>query len=229
MKLKTSEPAGQELTSSQAGSRNCASLFPKQGKEKAQKMTATCGQRCSELFNLQNRNGSSLKMFADYLLCKADWYSNKCALTWKEKITKSNRLLFQLSPSTLRTEGIGSGLLPTAQASDPTQGSVIGKNDTFYETKTGMPRKVNKNGTDGSVRLPRLINLLKTPCASEGVGGAKTDDKYWNAKAPKLKMRDQVGRKTGLKLQPNFVEWMMGYPQNWTSLAGQKADTELKD
>ncbi len=28
----------------------------------------------------------------------------------------------------------------------------------------------------------------------------------------------QVGHATGLKLQPNFVEWMMGFPQNWTDL-----------
>jgi|HubBroStandDraft_6_1064221.scaffolds.fasta_scaffold00472_3 site-specific DNA-cytosine methylase len=30
--------------------------------------------------------------------------------------------------------------------------------------------------------------------------------------------KGQTGTKTGLKLQPNFVEWMMGYPQGWTDL-----------
>jgi hypothetical protein len=29
---------------------------------------------------------------------------------------------------------------------------------------------------------------------------------------------DQVGSKTGLKLQPAFVEWMMGLPDGWTDL-----------
>jgi len=28
----------------------------------------------------------------------------------------------------------------------------------------------------------------------------------------------QIGQKTGLRLQPSFVEWMMGFPLNWTSL-----------
>jgi hypothetical protein len=61
--------------------------------------------------------------------------------------------------------------------------------------------------------------LLKTPAASEDEGG------YWDldrAKReglkPKYKMKDQIGQATGLKLQPNFVAWMMGYPSHWTDL-----------
>ena len=46
----------------------------------------------------------------------ADWYSSKCALTWKMKGTKFNRLLFQLVPKTLRTEEKEFGLLPTPTA-----------------------------------------------------------------------------------------------------------------
>lgn len=155
-----------------------ASLFPKLGKEEALATTVTSGQKCLELYKSSNRHGSSLKTCVGYLLSKGDWYSNKSALTWKTVVTKSNRLLFQLSPSTHRTEGIESGL------------------------------------------------SLKTPSASEAEGGWKIADKYWEAKAPKLKMRDQVGRKTGLKLQPNFVAWMMGYPLNWANLSYPKQDTE---
>src|SRR3990167_524186 len=36
--------------------------------------------------------------------------------------------------------------------------------------------------------------MLKTPAASEGEGGEKSSDKYWNADQPKLKLRDQVAR-----------------------------------
>jgi len=28
----------------------------------------------------------------------------------------------------------------------------------------------------------------------------------------------QIGQGTGMRLQPNFVEYMMGFPQNWTNL-----------
>jgi DNA (cytosine-5)-methyltransferase 1 len=57
---------------------------------------------------------------------------------------------------------------PTPTASDGTSGAVIGKNDTFYTTSTGMPRKVNQNGKDGSVGLGRLVQMWPTPTASKG-------------------------------------------------------------
>ena len=204
------------------------SLFPKPDEERERRMTASSGRRCFELYGNFLHYGSLLKMFVEFLLSTEGWYSSKCVLIWKERGMTSKRFLFQLYPSMRHTEETGCGLLPTAQASDPTTGSVIGKNDTFRMTK-GLPRKVNQNGKDGSVGLGRIIQLLKTPSASEAEGGWKIADKYWNAKAPKFKTRDQVGRKTGLKLQPNFVEWMMGYPQGWTDLNSPLQPIEEKD
>lgn len=57
--------------------------------------------------------------------------------------------------------------VPTPTASDGTSGSVIGKDDTYYTTKTGMPRKITRHGVDGSVGLGRLVNMWPTPTASE--------------------------------------------------------------
>jgi len=54
-------------------------------------------------------------------------------------------------------------MFPTPTASDATTGAIIGKEDTFYHTKTGMPRKVNRNGRDGSVGLARLAQMWPTP------------------------------------------------------------------
>jgi hypothetical protein len=34
--------------------------------------------------------------------------------------------------------------------------------------------------------------------------------------------KGQIGKPTGLKLQPAFVEWMMGYPEGWTELPDSK-------
>lgn len=148
-------------------------------------------------------------MCVEYLLGTKAWYSSKSALIWKPKGTKYNRLYFQLSPSMHPTEGIESGLLPTAQASDPTTGSIISEDDTYYQTKTGMPRKVNRNGVDGTVGLGDLVQLLPTPEA-QNQEGYQTNPQ--GIKYPRL------GSAIGLKLQPNFVEWMMGFPQGWTDL-----------
>jgi len=49
-------------------------------------------------------------------------------------------------------------LYPTPVKSDATMGAIIGEHDTYRITSTGMPRKVNQNGHDGSVGLGRLAN-----------------------------------------------------------------------
>ena len=60
--------------------------------------------------------------------------------------------------------------VPTPTASDGTSGSVIGKDDTYYKTSTGMPRKITRHGVDGSVGLGRLVNMWPTPDASMNRG-----------------------------------------------------------
>jgi hypothetical protein len=64
-----------------------------------------------------------------------------------------------------------SGLLPTPTASDATTGQIIGKDDTFRTTATGALRKVNRHGTDGSIGLGRLVQMLPTPTASNALNG----------------------------------------------------------
>jgi hypothetical protein len=73
--------------------------------EKERQTTATSGRTCLRLYETLNPNGSSLKTCVASLLGTTAWYSKQCALTWKAKVTKSNRLLFQLSPSVRPTEG----------------------------------------------------------------------------------------------------------------------------
>lgn len=123
--------------------------------------------------------------------------SKPSAVTLNEKVTKSSRLLFRLVPSVRPTDGTGCGLLqeellPTPQtqglkvcnadgktefmplellpspvASDATTGAIIGECDKFVATGNGTLRKINRNGTNGSVGLARMVQLLPTPNASE--------------------------------------------------------------
>ena len=118
-------------------------------------------------------------------------------MTLNEKVTKSGRLLFRLVPSEHPTDGTGCGLLqeellPTPQtqglkvcnadgktefmplellpspvASDATTGAIIGECDKFVATGNGTLRKINRNGTNGSVGLARMVQLFPTPNASE--------------------------------------------------------------
>lgn len=127
----------------------------------------------------------------------SDMSSTPSAKNLNRKDIPSNRLLFRLAVSVRRIAATESGslrdfvttghLLPTPVASDATMGGIIGAEDTYVITESGMPRKITKNGADGSVGLARLMKiweLLPTPVASDGHRGAcvVTDNRRKNAK-----------------------------------------------
>lgn len=87
-----------------------------QESEEERMMIATCGQKCLEQFGQSDRPGLWQKMFAGSLVGMKGWSSRRCALTWKLKVMKSSRSLFQLLPSTRRTGESGYGLLLTPSA-----------------------------------------------------------------------------------------------------------------
>ena len=77
------------------------------GSEEARTMTAISGRKCSESYKRQGQLGLLVRM----LLESSAWHSTKCVLTWKQKVTKSSRSLFQLAVSMPRTEETVYGLL----------------------------------------------------------------------------------------------------------------------
>jgi hypothetical protein len=89
------------------------------------------------------------------------WYSTRCKLTWKLKGTKYNRLYFQLAPSTLPTEGIGFGLLPTVQTADVNM-------DRF--TTDGAKKRHDAGKFQTSLAVQAKVGLLPTPQAIDGNG-----------------------------------------------------------
>jgi hypothetical protein len=86
------------------------------GSEEARTMTAISGRKCSESYKRQGQLGLLVRM----LLESSAWHSTKCVLTWKQKVTKSSRSLFQLAVSMPRTEEIEYGLLRGGGAMWPT-------------------------------------------------------------------------------------------------------------
>jgi len=143
-------------------------------------MTATSGLKCLELYAKQGPVGCLAKM----LLASKTWHSTRRCLTWKAKITKSNRLLFQLVPSMLRTEEIESGsvrwMWPSPRACELEGGVVKAENDGGG----GWYRK-NKKGVRWGVKLKDAVAALEN------------------------------GQKN---LNPQFVEYLMGYPIGWTDV-----------
>lgn len=180
----------------------------------------TPGQQCLSQLKLFDQTGSWLKMLRDLLLCNKEWFSNKCALTWKVKVTKYNRLLYQLSPSTRRIEGTESGLLPTARANDARKTGNIAN-----DPRNGLPAKILYSTL--LLATPNTMDAMepKTPKAviKEMTVTRKGRTNFANLKEQvAYGQKLQTGTTTGLKLQPAFVEFLMGFPEGWTEIPDSK-------
>jgi hypothetical protein len=134
----------------------------------------------------------------------AEWYSSRCALTWKIKGTKFNRLLFQLHPKTHRTEEIEFGLLPTPTVMDSTNATA-----TMKSTQV-------KEGSMHSVTLSRAMSMgmLPTPRTSDERMHWRTEN--WKGDDLGSEINHILGTRS--HLNPRFVAEMMGFPPNWTEL-----------
>lgn len=123
--------------------------------------------------------------------------------------------------NSLASQIVYGNFLPTVVASDATTGAIIGKNDKFIITKTGMPRKINQNGTDGSVGLARLgkLGMLPTPRARAAGGNTSNDRGKGNledaiAKAMLPTPTAQDFKRRG----PNSKQQGLSNTENWAHL-----------
>jgi hypothetical protein len=57
--------------------------------------------------------------------------------------------------------------------------------------------------------------ILPTPTSRDHRSEKCSDETFDRNSRP---LSETLGKNTGMKLQPAFVEWMMGYPEGWTEL-----------
>lgn len=198
-------------TSSRAASP--ASLFPPldEGGERA--TTATSGRRCFALYGSSALGSSWARMLGASLLGTEGWYSPKSSLTWKLRATKRGPSLFQLAPSARPTGGTAFGLLLTPSATVQIE-----------EPPESMRARAEKNGYKNGTKWNSLASqvmygMLPTVRASDGEkGGPNSRDGSGSLHLTSVVARlpsGTPGAKTGLRLQPAFALWMMGYPEDW--------------
>jgi len=240
-----------ELISSQEGSPANPTLSLESERER--RTIATCGRRCSALFENAPRATSWAKTFAALLVGMEGWSSRRCALTWRLVGTPFNRSYFQLAVSVLPTEEIASGLLLT-----PTTREEVMDTDKFkermekYDNGTTVPNLATQvagmlpTPTAFDYNTPRsqeawdkakekhgdaLQNPLKQMAAFGMLPTPKCQEERGNASRDrgKFNLTDEVARiwkppgKTS-QLSPLFVEEMMGFPKNWTASPFQSGD-----
>lgn len=140
----TETPTKAKLTYLQADSP--ASLFQKQENEKEIPTADIYGIQCCKQLIRLSRLGLWQKTFSDLLLLNGGWYSQKSKLTWKMKVTKSNRLLFHLAASTHHIKEIEYGLLPTPKA---------------WDAKMWMPRTSGRSPIKSTHLKTRVFFILQ--------------------------------------------------------------------
>lgn len=167
-------------SSSPVASRNFANPTQSPENNSVPKTPGTSGRTCLEQFGNHARAGLWAKTLAGLLIGQTGWFSSRCALIWKLKGTKYNRLYFRLAVSTPRTDVIGFGLLPTAQ----TQGLKVcdSEGKTQFMNLSLLPTPIVKPGnretTDGKnvshttgkrygLSIAQAAKLLPTPKARE--------------------------------------------------------------
>lgn len=130
--------------------------------------------------------------------------------TWPRAGTTFNGTVSQQTPRAPLTDAIGSGfLLPTPVQADATMGAILNE-DTDIRQTTGLPRKYSKQGSNGSVGLARLVQLWPTPQATDWKrNGGDSEQRRDSPNLPAM---------VGGKLNPPWVEWLMGFPLGWTGL-----------
>jgi hypothetical protein len=176
------------------------------------------GRKCLEQFERFSQDGSWEKTFVGLLVGQKDWYSTRCTLTWKLRDTPLGRSYFQLQASALPTEETESslfreGMLPTPTARCWNAG-------TDKERPDGQPSR--RSELNHLIAQELSKGMLPTPTAMEYKDAQLTPEQ-----AKDLDKGGRVLRRLGTigvledgkasRLNPLFVEEMMGFPENWTA------------
>lgn len=219
------------------------SPFHLPGSAEAQKMTDISGRTFFPLFKPNDPLGAFSRMFMGMSL----WASTKCYLTWNVKPTPSGRSLFQLAPQTLRTDATEFGSSPEMWATPDAASGKRGGTLKRGKRPSGANRQVSINDQVKMWPTPRACSAMAaenihnrvndknpnletvvartmwpTPQASDNRDRGCMEDPSIQRR---IKMGKQIGLTTAVKetrssgsLNPQWVEWLMGYPEGWTDL-----------
>ena len=175
---------GQQSTSLAEASHDHVNRFLCPGSDEARRTTVTSGLKCLESY----KNSSPLGYLVKMLLGSSIWHSTRCLLTWKVKVTKSNRSLFRLAVSTRRTNENDALFWPTPSTGAALCGGTGNFKTLQKMTEKGLltedERRQLSQGNGGKTN-PEILEwlmgyerqftkLIPTPTASDYKGGCLT-------------------------------------------------------
>jgi DNA (cytosine-5)-methyltransferase 1 len=203
--------------------------------------SAISGRNSCESFAELDPDGSWRKTCQGYSQVTLDGSLERFSETWPRAGMTRNGTAYRLPPLAPITDAIESGSWPTPQAQMPGAGAsapkvqnlLTGNRHSFYLTQA----------VEAERQKPGIITRrYPTPAASEGFNrrkalpakgrndGLETAAKYWptptaqdasnNAGSSQYDRNSlPLNAAIGGALNPTWVEWLMGYPLEWTACA----------
>ena len=206
-------------------------------------MTATSGRRCYESYERFIPDWS-LRRMCQALMTQPIWSSTQLRLTWKGSVTQRSRLKFRLVPLVPRTGGKECGLWQTPSVEDASrQGSKEAWEqwqDRGRTTQCRLRNQIHANpptknesqmvAADASGSSVLVRGMWPTPSSASQTGGhAGLAGGQGNRQKLYKMLGETEGKKMGSQqLNPNWVEWLMGFPLGWTALEPSETPSSRK-
>lgn len=218
-------PASNQLTLFAAGS--LVSLTPSQVAVAALPTSATSGRSSCESFAKYGPDGSWRKTCQGYSQVTLDGSLEECSGTWPRAGMTRNGTAYRRQPLALLTGGIASGSWPTPCAEDaknvPYQKGDNGKRYPMFlgavapDRMWPTPRAEYDSGRHRGQpdTLHSAVKTWPTPTARDWKSG-KGKTQVDRGRSPGSASLSEAN---GGSLNPDFVEWLMGYPRGWTVCA----------
>ena len=189
--------------------------------EKDLRMPAIYGRKCAELLP----NCGPLTCLGKMLLASSIWGSTKRFLTWQKRDTLFSHSYFRLAASARgmsASELLSSRLMfPTPLASD-TNTNRDARNLDVFLSENGIFRKRTKSGSIWSLSLSAAVFYL-TPVASDGFRStlkpSSFDPRKKDGNLSAQMVYLEKPEADDMALNPDWVEWLMGFPQGWTDVS----------
>ena len=185
------------------------------------RIPAIYGRKCAELLP----NCGPLTCLGKMLLASSIWGSTKRFLTWQKRDTLFSHSYFRLVASAhgmSASELLSSRLMfPTPLACDRGTNKESRNLDVFL-SETGILRKRNKSGANCSLKLSAAVCYL-TPVASDGFRSTlkptSFDPKKKDGNLSAQMIFLEKPEADDMALNPEWVEWLMGFPLGWTDVS----------
>jgi len=196
-----------------------ASRSAMRARDKVRWMIAGSGQSSIESFASLSRSGCWLRTYRDYCQLTLDGCSQEYSGTWPKAGMMRNGTAFQQPPLVRLISDGDCFWWPTPVANDAKNSvsypggflKLLGAVRLFPTPMAADGSRGSKKYARGNPTLRGAVKMWPTPIASDGSGGPAYSKPPGRQGSFLLKEMMRAG-----PLNPNWVEWLMGFPIGWT-------------